>query len=187
MSTTTTLAGGNFLIPDATFLAEIVAFVIILVVMYKFVVPPLQKSVSVRQEMIRKQIEDSKEAKERLDAAESEYKAMISEARAEAAKAREEGQRIRQETIDSAKEQARIEAEAVTARAEARLEAERAQVLNQLRGEIGRLSVELAERIVGESLSDDERQRRVVDRFLAEMENAPAAATQAAAAAGESR
>ncbi|GAC1440297.1 MAG: F0F1 ATP synthase subunit B [Mycobacteriales bacterium] len=180
MSTSTPLAGGNFLIPDATFLAEIFAFVIILAVMYKFVVPPLQKSVTLRQEMIRKQIEDSKEAKERLDAAEAEYKTMVSEARTEAAKAREEGNKVRQEIIESAKEEARIEAEAVTSRAEARLEVERRQVFAELRGEIGRLAVELSERIVGESLADDERQSRVVDRFLADLENAPAAA-----AAGE--
>jgi len=182
MSNTTTLAGGNFLIPDATFLAEIFAFLIILAVMYKFVVPPLQKSVTLRQEMISKQIADSKEAKERLDAAEAEYKTMVSEARTEAAKAREEGNKVRQEIIESAKEEARIEAEAVTSRAEARLEVERRQVFAELRGEIGRLAVELSERIVGESLADDERQSRVVDRFLADLENAPAAA-----GAGEQR
>ncbi len=189
MSTTTFLAaaegegeGGNFLVPDATFLAELFAFAIILFVMFKFVVPPLQKSLTQRQEMVRKQVEDSKQAKERLDAAESDYKAAVAEARAEAAKAREEGQKIRQELIDSAKEVARAEAEAVTARAEARLEVERRQVLAELKSDIGRLAVELAERIVGESLSDDERQSRVVDRFLAELEGAPEAAP-----AGEAR
>jgi len=132
--------------------------------------------------MISKQIADSKEAKERLDAAEAEYKTMVSEARTEAAKAREEGNKVRQEIIESAKEEARIEAEAVTSRAEARLEVERRQVFAELRGEIGRLAVELSERIVGESLADDERQSRVVDRFLADLENAPAAA-----GAGEQR
>lgn len=182
MSNTTTLAGGNFLIPDGTFLAEIFAFLIILAVMYKFVVPPLQKSVTLRQEMIRKQIQDSKEAKERLDAAEAEYKTMVSDARTEAAKARADGNKIRQEIIDSAKDEARNEAKAVTTRAEARLEVERRQVFAELRGEIGRLAVELSERIVGESLADDERQSRVVDRFLADLENAPAAA-----GAGEQR
>lgn len=174
--------GGNFLIPDATFFAEIVAFLIILAFMYKYVVPPLQKSLTQRQEMIRQQVADSKETKERLDAAEKEYKSALSEARAEAAKAREEGQKARQEIIDSAKEAARIEAEAVTSRAEARLQVERGQVLAELRAEVGRLAVELAERVVGESLADDERQSRVVDRFLADLEN-----SSAAAGAGETR
>jgi F-type H+-transporting ATPase subunit b len=43
--------------------------------------------------------------------------------------------------------------------------------VNQLRGEVGSLATELASRIVGESLDDDERQRRVVDRFISELES----------------
>ena len=43
------LASGNFLIPDGTFLAELVAFLIILFVLRKYVVPPLQKSLTARQ------------------------------------------------------------------------------------------------------------------------------------------
>lgn len=174
--------GGNFLIPDATFFAELVAFGLILAFMFKYVVPPLQRSMTQRQELIRQQVVDAKETKERLEAADKEYKSALAEARTEAAKAREEGNRVRQEIIDSAKEEARIEAEAVTSRAEARLEVERAQVLAELRAEIGRLAIDLAERVVGESLADDERQSRVVDRFLADLEKSPAAA-----GAGESR
>jgi F-type H+-transporting ATPase subunit b len=178
----TVLAGGNFLIPDATFLAELVAFAIILAVLWRFVVPPLQKSMTARQEAIKKSFDDADAAKERLAAAEAEYKNAISEARAEQAKAREDAAKTRREIIDAAKEEARLEAEGVTARAEARLEVERRQVFTELRGEIGRLAVDLAERIVGESLADDDRQRRVVDSFIAGLEHAPAAA-----GAGETR
>ena len=175
------LAGGNFLIPDATFLAELVAFVLILAVLWRFVVPPLQKSMTARQEAIKKSFDDADAAKERLAAAEAEYKNAIAEARAEQAKSREDAAKTRREIIDAAKEEARVEAEAVTSRAEARLEVERRQVLAELRGEIGRLAVELAERIVGESLADDERQSRVVDRFLADLEST------SVASAGEAR
>jgi 1,4-dihydroxy-2-naphthoyl-CoA synthase len=48
----------NFLIPDATFLAEIVAFLLILAVIWKYVVPPLQKSMTARQEAIKKSFDD---------------------------------------------------------------------------------------------------------------------------------
>ena len=170
MSTTTTLAAGNFLIPDGTFVAEIVAFLIILAVMWKYVVPPLQKSVTQRQALIAKGIEDSREAKERLDAAEAEYKKMVAEARTEAARTREEASRLRAETIETAKDEARVAAETVTRLAEERLEVQHRQVLAELRREVGTLAVELAGRIVGESLTDPELQRRVVDRFLAELE-----------------
>jgi F-type H+-transporting ATPase subunit b len=168
MSNTTTQAS-NFLIPDATFLAEIVAFVLILAFMWKYVVPPLQKNLEKRQEAIKQQLEDARQAKERLDAAEADYAAALAEARAEAARTREEARRIRQEIIDGARDEARTAAEEVTRLAEERLQAQHRQALNELRAEVGKLAADLASRIVGESLADEELQRRVIDRFLAEL------------------
>jgi F-type H+-transporting ATPase subunit b len=55
------------------------------------------------------------------------------------------------------------------------MQAERRQVLAQLRSEVGGMAVSLAGKIVGESLSDDERQRRIVDRFVDEVESQDAA------------
>ena len=170
----TVLASGNFLIPDATFLAELFAFVVILAVLYKFVVPPLQKSMTARQEIIRKQFDEARETRERLDAAEAEYRQALADARSEAARAREEANATRVQIIEAAKGEARAEAEAVTRRAEERLEAERRRVIAELRQEVGQLAVELAGRIVGESLADAELQRRVVDRFLGELESGSA-------------
>jgi F-type H+-transporting ATPase subunit b len=68
------------------------------------------------------------------------------------------------------REQAQTESARIKASAQAQLEAERAQVLTQLRSEIGGLATTLAGRIVGEALEDDARARRTVDRFLADLE-----------------
>ena len=54
--------------------------------------------------------------------------------------------------------------------AQAQIEAERQQALTSLRAEVGTLATELASRIVGESLADEARQSRMVDRFLSELE-----------------
>jgi F-type H+-transporting ATPase subunit b len=175
----------NFLIPDATFLAELVAFALILFVIWRFVVPPLRKSMTARQDAIKKSFDDADAAKKRLDDAEAEYKKAIAEARAEKAKAREEAAATRREIVDAAKAEAQTEAAAILARAEAALEVERRQVFAELRSDIGKLAVDLAERIVGESLADDERQSRVVDNFIAGLESAPAA--ESSVGAGESR
>jgi F-type H+-transporting ATPase subunit b len=170
MSHTTTLASGNFLIPDATFLAEIVAFLLILAFMWKYVVPPLQKNLAARQDVIRQQLEDARLAAERLSAAETDYAAALAEARTEAARTREDARRIRQEIIDTAKDEARAAAEEVTRLAEERLQVQHRQVLAELRSEVGQLAIELAGRIVGESLTDEGLQHRIVDRFLAELD-----------------
>ena len=75
----------------------------------------------------------------------------------------------------------RVEAKKIVDHGHAQLEAERKQALASLRAEVGTLATQLASRIVGESLEDDDRANRVVDRFLADletMETAEAAAKQ---------
>jgi F-type H+-transporting ATPase subunit b len=72
------------------------------------------------------------------------------------------------------------ERERIIASANAQIEADRQQALTALRAEVGSLAVELASRIVGESLADEARQSRMVDRFLGELagEAAPEAAAR---------
>ena len=66
--------------------------------------------------------------------------------------------------------QAHAETERIAAAGRAQLDAQRPQIVAELRGDLGRVSVELASKVVGESLEDEARQRRTVERFLAELE-----------------
>ena len=68
-------------------------------------------------------------------------------------------------------EQAQGEASRITATAHTQIEAEKQQVLAQLKTEVGTLATSLAGRIVGESLEEETRQRGIVERFLAELES----------------
>ena len=70
-----------------------------------------------------------------------------------------------------AAEQAQAEANRITETAHKQIDAERRQAVVSLRGEVGRLSTDLASRIVGESLHDEVRQKGLVERFLAELES----------------
>ncbi len=69
------------------------------------------------------------------------------------------------------REQAQSESARILKHAQSQLEAEKQQVLTQLRTEVGALATTLAGRIVGESLEDEARQRRTVERFISELEN----------------
>jgi F-type H+-transporting ATPase subunit b len=167
---TTNLASSNFLIPNATFIVELIAFVLMLFVLAKWVIPPINKALTDRQEGIRRQFEESEEAKAKAEEAEREFRAQIVDARHDAARIREEATEQGAAIIAELRQQAQAEAERITAQARTQLQAERQQVLAQLRAEIGDLSTELASRIVGESLSDEARQRRIVERFLADLD-----------------
>ena len=106
------------------------------------------------------------EAKQLLD----QYREQLAEARHEAARLREEAREQGAQIIAEMREQAQAEARRVTEAAQAQIEAERQQALTTLRTEVGTLAVELASRIVGESLTEEARQSRLVDRFLGELE-----------------
>lgn len=163
-------AANIFILPNATFIAELVAFGIIVWVIWRYVVPPLQKAMRDRQEMIRNQLEESRRADERLKSAEEEYHKALAEARTQASEIRENARAEAQRIIDETRGQAQAEVDRIQQRGEEQLAAQRRQVISELRGEIGRLSVQLAGRIVGESLEDEARRRGTVDRFLGELD-----------------
>lgn len=166
----THLATSNFLVPNATFLVELVAFIIILVVLARYVLPPINKALADRQAKIRTQFEELETAKADAQAAEDKYRSQLTEARHEAARIREDARQQGAQIAVEMREQAQAEANRITGAAHAQIEVERQQVLAQLRSHVGTLATDLAGRIVGESLEDEARQRRTVDRFLGELE-----------------
>jgi F-type H+-transporting ATPase subunit b len=160
----------NFLAPNGTFLVEVIAFGIIVFILAKWVIPPINKAMTARQEAIRAEFAELNEAEADARKAEEEFKAQVADARKAAARTREEAKEQGDQIIAEAREQAQAEAKRIVDHGHAQLEAERKQALASLRAEVGTLATKLASRIVGESLEDDERSNRVVDRFLADLE-----------------
>ncbi|HVA62049.1 MAG TPA: F0F1 ATP synthase subunit B [Mycobacteriales bacterium] len=160
----------NFLVPNATFIVELVIFFVILGVLAKWILPFVQKAMNERQQFIQQQLDESQAARERLEKAEEEYKAAVAKTKAELAEIREQAHADAQRSKNEILAEAREEAARILARTEEQLGAERQRVFEELRTQIGTLAVELAGRIVGEQLSDDALQHRVVERFLAELE-----------------
>ena len=172
----TSLAQGNFLVPNATFIAELVAFGLILWVLARYVLPPINRALSQRQEAIRSRFAEADEAKASAEAAENEYRSQLADARHEAARIRERAREEGATIVAEMRDEARAESERIIRQAHAQIEAERQQVVQQLRTEVGSMATTLAERIVGESLDDDERQQRTVERFMSSLESQDGAA-----------
>lgn len=161
----------NFLVPNATFFVELAAFALLFFILTKYVIPPINKAMTARQEAIRAEFAEADEAKQNAQAAEAEFKAQIADARKEAGRIREEAHEQGKQIIEEAKQQAQVEQQRIKDQAQAQIAAERQQAVTSLRAEVGTLATSLAGRIVGESLEDDERSGRVVDRFLADLES----------------
>jgi F-type H+-transporting ATPase subunit b len=168
----------NPLLPDPVEIVAAIVFVVILtVIIAKLVVPRFEATYAERTAAIQGGMEKAEKAHAEAEAALKEYQAQLAEARSEAAKIREDAKTQGTQIIAELREQAQAEATRIRQSAESQLEAERTQVMTQLRSEIGGLATTLASRIVGESLTDDERARRTVDRFLADLESDSSAET----------
>ena len=168
---TTTLAESNFLIPNATLLVELLGFAILLFVLGRWVIPRVNKTLEERQERIRRQFEESEQAKANAEAAEREYKEELVRARQEAASIREGAREQGAAIVAEMREQANAEAQRILAHAHSQLQAERQQVLQQVRAELGTIATTLAERILGQSLRDGTRQQATIEQFIAELES----------------
>ena len=164
------LASGNFLVPNATFIAELIAFLLILAIIGRYILPPVQKVIRERQAMIVKQVEDSEQARKKLQEAEEQYKHALTEAREEAQQIREHARAEAQRTVEELREKAQEESARIVARGEELLANQRGAVIRELRAEIGTLAVELSEKIVDQHLSDDAKVTATVDAFIAGLE-----------------
>lgn len=147
-----------------------VAFAILVFVLAKFVWPQFEKAYAARTKAIEGGIAKAEEAQNAAREALEQYNQQLAGAREEAAKIREDARAQAQSIRDDMLAKAHEETERVAASGRAQLEAQRAQIVAELRGDLGRMSVDLAGRIVGESLEDEARQRQTVERFLADLE-----------------
>lgn len=161
----------NPLIPAPGELIISIVFIGILTfLIWKYVVPSFERTYAERTAAIQGGMERAEHAQAEAEAALERYNAQLAEARTEAARIREDAKTQGAQILAELREQAQAESARIKAAGQAQLEAERSQVMAQLRGEIGGLATTLASRIVGESLDDDARAQRTVDRFLASLE-----------------
>ncbi|MEQ4718745.1 F0F1 ATP synthase subunit B [Nonomuraea sp. B19D2] len=168
--------GANPLIPHTyELVVGIFAFFVVLFVVGKILMPRIQKTLAERTDAIEGGIKRAEEAQAEAQALQQQYRDQLAEARHEAARLREEAREQAAQIKAELREEAQAEARRLVEAAHAQIEADRQAAFAQLRTEIGRLSTELAGRIVGESLEDEVRQSRIVDRFLDELESSPQA------------
>lgn len=158
-------------LPWGEVLIAAVAFIVLFVVLRKAAWPMFEKAYSARTAAIEGGIAQAAAAQTEAAEALAEYRNQLAGAREEAGKIREDARTQAQAIRDDMLAAAHAETERIAAAGRAQLDAQRAQIVAELRGDLGRVSVELASKVVGESLEDEARQRRTVERFLAELEN----------------
>ncbi|GAC56818.1 ATP synthase subunit b [Gordonia hirsuta DSM 44140 = NBRC 16056] len=151
---------------------SLVAFAVVIFVFWKYVIPQYQKMLDERRDTIEGGIERAEAAQAEANAALLAYREQLAGAREEAAGIRDEARQQGTQIINAMKVQATEESDRIIANGAAQLAAQRQQVVAELRSDVGRLSVDLAEKLVASDLSDTAKQAGTVDRFLAELDDA---------------
>ena len=163
--------GANPLIPNWwEVLVTAVGFAVLMFIVIKFIVPTLEKSYQDRVEAIEGGLAKAEKAQAEANAMMADYEQQLADARQEANRIREEARTEAAQIRNEAKEAAQADAARIAEAAHTQIAADRTQAATQLRAEVGTLATTLASKIVGESLQDDARSQRVVDRFLADLD-----------------
>jgi F-type H+-transporting ATPase subunit b len=156
-----------------------VAFAVLCFVLMKFVFPRMDATFKARVEAIEGGIARAEERQAEANALFEQYQQQLADARTEASQIREEARSQAEGIKNDVLAKAREDSERIIAAGQERLNAERQTIVRELRTEVGNLAIDLASRIVGESLADEARQRGTVERFLSDLDAAPTAGGRA--------
>ncbi len=162
------LAQAGLLEINATFWIELVAFLLMLGFLARYVYPRIIAAAEARQNAISAELEAAEQARLDADTRLAEATTQLEEARGQATEiiegAKRSGDQLRAELSQNAQE----EAARLTERARQEIESERLRALESVRGEVADLVVAATEKVVGETL-DDERHRKLIDKAIREV------------------
>lgn len=156
----------NFLIPNGTLVVEIVAFLVVLGVLWRYVLPPVNRAMEKRQEEIRSSLEAAERAKAEADETRAQRQGILEEARDRArqivANANANAERVKAE----AAEQARQEYERLVSSAEAEIALARQRAIDEVSTKVGAMVVSVARQVIGREV-DAEAHRALIDEAVA--------------------
>jgi F-type H+-transporting ATPase subunit b len=178
--------GSNPLVPDVgEIILGTIAFALLCAVLMWKALPQAEKIYQDRRNAIEGGLERAERAQQEAQATLSQYRAQLADARGEANRIREQAHEDAKRIVAELRADAERDREERRQRFEGQLEAERTQAIAQLRHEVGGIALSLAERVIAHELQNDDRQRELVDDFIAGLESSPdGSSTSATATAG---
>ncbi|HZP53377.1 F0F1 ATP synthase subunit B [Actinocrinis sp.] len=167
----TILADHNPVLPDGPeLILGIIAFAIVFFFLYSRALPGIKKLLEERTEAIEGGLLKAEAAQAEAERIKADFTARLAESRHEAAEVRAKAQAEGAALVDKAREEANRQRESIVAAGQAQLAADRNSAVSVLKADLGKLAVELADKIVGERAADAALQERIIDRFLDELD-----------------
>jgi F-type H+-transporting ATPase subunit b len=176
------MATSNFLVPNGTFIFELIAFLIVLGVIGWKVLPPLNKVLSERQDQIRGELEAADQAKTDAEQADAERRRELEEARHKAREIVAQANHTADQVTTARQAQAQAEYERIVNSAEAEVSVARQAAVEQITARVGAIVMAAAERVIGREIQASDHQD-LIDEAIAAV-SAEAADTGAASGSG---
>lgn len=144
------------------------AFVLVFVVLARYALPRIRQGLEARRQKIQEDLEKAEQAKAEAERVQAQYEQQLRDARTEANRIIEESRKTADSMQRDLLAKAEEESRQVVAKAQEEIRAERDRVFEELRSSVAELSVTVAERVVGESLTK-ERHLKLVDGYIDEL------------------
>ena len=148
-----------------------VAFGVLFLILWKFAWPVILKSDDSRADLIDKGVEHAQNAKEQLDHAQQSADELIKSAQRRQADMLREADRLKSQIVDEARTAAQAEAQKVMDAAQASIVQQQKEAEEALRGSVGAIALDIAQKVVQQRLADDKAQQQLVDKLLTEIES----------------
>ena len=148
-------------------------FLILLVMLRKYAWGPIMDAIKSREEMIHNALDSAEKAREEMKMLQADNEAILKKAREERDKILRDARTAYDKMMAEAKERAVTESEALVKRAREAIEREKVTAINEVKREVAQMAIEVASKVVGETLSTDAGQQKLMERYIREIEERP--------------
>jgi F-type H+-transporting ATPase subunit b len=143
-----------------------VSFIAVLLILRKFAWPIILKSLKDREESIANALNAAQKAKDEMAALKADNEKLIMQARAERDQLLKEARDTRDAIVAEAKNKAQSEANKILAQTRETINTEKNAALTELKNQVATMSIDIAEKILRHELSNDEKQKNLMDNLI---------------------
>jgi F-type H+-transporting ATPase subunit b len=151
------------------FFWQSLVFLLLIFLLRRYAWKPILNAVNEREESIEGALKAAEAAREEMKALQSNNEAIMKEAREERERILKEARDMKNSIVAEAKETAVAEAEKTVAAAKAAIEAEKAAAVAELKNQAAVLSIEVAEKVLGQELSSENKQAAMISKMIDEV------------------
>jgi len=148
-----------------------VVFLLLLLLLKKFAWKPILSAVEERNSLIKDSLQAAEKARDEMSELNSNNQKIIAQAKLDRDNLLKEGREMKSQIISQAKDQAVLEAEKLVNSAKEQISNEKMKVLIELKNHVADLSIEMAEKVLSNELSDASKQKELINRSLKENNN----------------